>query len=90
LIPVTRSGQDPNKEEQLKEFEKIDFDGMKYGTAYVREKGWATMPGGNKPDSKVSGELANPRAKLKLQGASGRRQEFYLKMNGRNKNGKVM
>ena len=54
-IGVAQFQQDPNREERLKELKKIDS--WKRGD-YVKEKGWATMPGDKSPDSNVADECA--------------------------------
>ena len=54
-ICVAQFQQDPNKEERLKELKKLDS--WKRGD-YVKEQGWATMPGEKEPDSEVADECA--------------------------------
>jgi hypothetical protein len=51
LICVGQYNQDPQKEQKLNELQDIS----KYRRAdYVKEQGWATMPGEDKPDNKVA------------------------------------
>ena len=48
---VARFNQDANKEQKLKEIKAKDaWDGQKF----VEEQGWATLPGEERPDSKVA------------------------------------
>ena len=54
-ICVAQFQQDPNREERLKELKELDS--WKRGD-YVKEQGWATMPGEKEPDSKVAEECA--------------------------------
>ena len=54
-ICVGQFQQDPNKEERLKELKKLDS--WKRGD-YVKEKGWATIPGEKEPDRRVAEECA--------------------------------
>jgi len=54
-ICVAQFQQDPNREERLKELKGLDS--WKRGD-YVKEQGWATMPGEKEPDSKVTEECA--------------------------------
>ena len=50
-ICLARVNQDPMKEQKLKEFKAKDsWDGRRY----VEEQGWATLPGEEKPDSKIA------------------------------------
>ncbi len=50
-ICLAQANRDPNKEQKLKEFKAKDsWDGQKY----VEAQGWATLPGEEKPDSKVA------------------------------------
>ena len=65
-IAVAQFMEDPNREEHLKELKKLDSYGMNNRTDYVKEQGWATMPGEKGPDSRVAGEVANLLAKLEL------------------------
>lgn len=46
--------KDPNYEENLNEFEKLDNYGMNSTSDYVRKFGWDKMPGEEKPDSNVA------------------------------------
>ena len=57
-IAVLQFMQDPDKEEHLKELEKLDFYGTPDRSDYVQKQGWATMPGEKKPDSQVADECA--------------------------------
>ena len=54
-ICVAQFQQDQNREERLKELKELDS--WKRGD-YVKEQGWATMPGEKEPDSKVAEECA--------------------------------
>lgn len=54
-ICVEKFLKDPKKKERLKELKNIDS--WKRGE-YVEKQGWATMPGGKEPDSKVAEECA--------------------------------
>jgi len=50
-ICLAQANRDPNKEQKLKEFKAKDsWDGQKY----VEAQGWATLPGEEKPDSKIA------------------------------------
>ena len=62
-ICVVQFTQDPNKEERLKEFKEVDS--WKRGD-YVKERGWATMPGEENPDSNVAREVADRLMKAEL------------------------
>ena len=56
LICVAQSNQDPAKVQKLKELMKKDsWDKGRY----IETHGWATMPGEDKPDSKVADACAN-------------------------------
>ncbi|MBW2146219.1 MAG: hypothetical protein JRG73_12070 [Deltaproteobacteria bacterium] len=61
-ICVEQFLQDPQKEERLKEFKELDS--WKRGD-YVKEKGWATMPGSKSPDSEIDDECAKLIMELK-------------------------
>ena len=61
-ICVTQFLQDANKEERVKELKKLDS--WKRGD-YVKEKGWATMPGEKEPDSQVADKCAERLMELK-------------------------
>ena len=61
-ICVAQFLQDPNREERLKELK--GKDSWTRGD-YVKEIGWATMPGEKKPDSKVADECAKRLMELK-------------------------
>ncbi len=52
-ICVAQFIKDPNYEENLKKFEKLDSYGMKNTSDYVRKFGWDKMPGEEKVDSDV-------------------------------------
>jgi hypothetical protein len=60
-ICVKQFNQDPNKEERLKELKKQDS--WKRGD-YIKEQGWATMPGEKEPDDKVADKCAELLGKL--------------------------
>ena len=50
---VVQYKQAPGKDQKLKELEKTD---TWQRSEYVEKQGWATMPGEEKPDSKVASE----------------------------------
>jgi hypothetical protein len=52
-ICIVQFNQDPGKEQKLKELQEVR--GYQR-TAYVKEQGWATMPGEEEADSKVVSE----------------------------------
>ena len=52
-ICVVQFKQAPGKDQKLKELEKTD---SWQRSEYVEKQGWATMPGEEKPDSKVASE----------------------------------
>ncbi len=54
-ICVVQFNQDPEKDQKLKELKELDS--WKRGD-YVKERGWATMPGEKEPDRKVADECA--------------------------------
>ncbi len=54
-ICVVQFKQAPGKDQKLKELEKTD---SWQRSEYVEKQGWATMPGEEKPDSKVASECA--------------------------------
>ena len=62
-IAVEQFMQDPNKEVRLKEMKEVDS--WKRGD-FVKEQGWATMPGEEKPDSTVAREVADRLMKAEL------------------------
>ena len=62
-IAVEQFMQDPNKEARLKEMKEVDS--WKRGD-FVKEQGWATMPGEEKPDSTVAREVAERLMKAEL------------------------
>jgi hypothetical protein len=54
-ICVVQFKQDPGKDKKLKELKKKDsWDRVKY----IKEHGWATMPGEKEPDSEVAKKCA--------------------------------
>jgi hypothetical protein len=55
LVPmcVVQFKQAPGKDQKLKELEKTD---TWQRSEYVEKQGWATMPGEEKPDSRVASE----------------------------------
>ena len=57
-ICVAQFMEDPNKEEHLKEFKKLDYYGMNNRAEYVKEQGWATMPGEKEPNRQVADKCA--------------------------------
>jgi hypothetical protein len=52
---VTQSKQGPGKDQKLQELAKTD---SWQRSEFVEKQGWATMPGEEKPDSKVATECA--------------------------------
>jgi len=54
-ICVVQFKQAPGKDQKLKDLEKTD---SWQRSEYVEKQGWATMPGEEKPDSKVASECA--------------------------------
>jgi len=52
-ICVARFIKDPNYEDNLKKFERLDSYGMNNTSDYVRKFGWGKMPGEEKADSDV-------------------------------------
>jgi len=52
---VVQFKQAPGKDQKLKDLEKTD---TWQRSEYVEKQGWATMPGEEKPDSKVASECA--------------------------------
>ena len=54
-ICVVQFKRAPGKDQKLKELEKTD---SWQRSEYVEKQGWATMPGEEKPDSKVAEECA--------------------------------
>jgi hypothetical protein len=50
--------QDPNKEEHIREMEKLEYYGTPNRSDYVEKQGWATMPGEKESDSRVAYECA--------------------------------
>ena len=62
-IAVAQFMQDPNRKERLKEMKEVNS--WKRGD-FVKEQGWATMPGEEKPDSNVAREVADRLMKAEL------------------------
>jgi len=54
-ICVLQANQDSEKDKKLAELKKLSS--WKRGD-YVKEQGWATMPGEKEPDSKIASECA--------------------------------
>jgi hypothetical protein len=54
-ICVVQFNQDPGKDQKLKELQEARFYQR---DDYVKDQGWATMPGEEEPDSKVADECA--------------------------------
>ncbi len=54
-ICVVQFSRDPGKAQKLKALEKTE---SWQRSEYVEKQGWATMPGEEKPDSKVAEECA--------------------------------
>jgi hypothetical protein len=52
---VVQSNRDPGKDQKLQELKKTD---SWQRSEYVEKQAWATMPGEEKPDSKVAEECA--------------------------------
>ena len=52
---VVQFNRDPGKDQKLKELKEV---GSYQAGEYVEKQGWATMPGEEKPDSKVAEECA--------------------------------
>lgn len=55
-ICVTQFGQDSEGEVKLAELQELNSSGRR--ALFVKEQGWATMPGESEPDSKVAVECA--------------------------------
>lgn len=55
-ICVAQSGADPQQALKLAELQAVNSSSKR--VAYVKEQGWATMPGETAPDNKVAGECA--------------------------------
>ena len=62
-ISVAQFMQDPNREERLKELKALDSWKR---TDYVKEQGWAIMPGEKESDYNVASECARRLAELKM------------------------
>ena len=54
-ICIVQFNQDPGKDQKLEELKKA---GSYQRRTYVQDQGWATMPGEEKPDSKVADACA--------------------------------
>lgn len=65
-IAVAQFMQDPNKEERLREMQKLTSYGQNNRSDYVQKQGWATMPGEKEPDQEVADELARRLMDLKM------------------------
>ncbi len=61
-ICVEQFLQDPNKEERLKELKELDSWKR---DDYVKERGWATMPGSKSPVPEIAEECAKRVMELK-------------------------
>ena len=55
-ICVLQANQDSEKDKKLAELKKLDSWKR---SDYVKEQGWATMPGEKEPDNEVAGVCAN-------------------------------
>jgi hypothetical protein len=62
-ISVVQFMQDPNRVERLKELKALDSWKR---ADYVKEQGWATMPGEKEGDYNVAKECANRLMKLEM------------------------
>jgi len=62
-ISVVQFMQDPNREERLKELKALDYWKR---ADYVKEQGWATMPGEKESDYNVANECAKRLVKLEM------------------------
>jgi len=62
-ISVAQFMEDPNREARLKEMKALDS--WKRGD-FVKEQGWATMPGEKESDSRVAVECARRLGDLKM------------------------
>ncbi|MBW2066974.1 MAG: hypothetical protein JRJ03_18860, partial [Deltaproteobacteria bacterium] len=65
-IALAQFMQDPNKEERLNEMKKLKSWGENNRSDYVKEQGWATMPGEKKPDEQLADEVARRLMNIKL------------------------
>ena len=61
-IAVAQFMKDPNKDTRLQELKALDY--WKRGT-FVKDQGWATMPGEEKSDSSVADDCARRLMELK-------------------------
>lgn len=61
-ICVTQFNQDSAKDQKLVELNEISSSSKR--TTYVKDQGWATMPGEENPDSKVATECAKQLMRL--------------------------
>jgi hypothetical protein len=55
IICVAQSGADLQQASKLEEFKALSFSKR---TAYVKDQGWATMPGETTPENRVATECA--------------------------------
>jgi hypothetical protein len=55
-ICVTQFGQDLESDQRLAEFKELTSSSRR--ATYVKDQGWATMPGESTPDNKVASECA--------------------------------
>ncbi|NIM97818.1 MAG: hypothetical protein GTO24_06985 [candidate division Zixibacteria bacterium] len=62
-ISVAQFMQDPKRKERLKELKALDYWKR---ADYVKEQGWATMPGEKEPDYKVANECAKRLEELEM------------------------
>jgi len=62
-ISVVQFMQDPNREERLKELKALDYWKR---ADYVKEQGWATMPGDKDSDYNVANECAKRLVELQM------------------------
>jgi hypothetical protein len=62
-ISIAQFMQDPNREERLKELKALDYWKR---ADYVKEQGWATMPGEKESDYNVADECAKRLAELEM------------------------
>jgi hypothetical protein len=61
-ICVTQFNQDPQKDQKLEELTVITSSYQRIN--YVKDQGWATMPGEAKPDDKVAAECTKQLMRL--------------------------
>jgi hypothetical protein len=62
-ISIAQFMQDPNREERLKELKALDYWKR---ADYVKEQGWAKMPGEKESDYNVADECAKRLVELKM------------------------